>query len=49
MHDPVIGLDENLDVIFINREAVKISGLDIETTLNQNAEELAFKNDLLKC
>lgn len=48
MHDPVIGLDENLDVIFINREAVKISGLDIETTLNQNAEELAFKNDLFK-
>lgn len=48
MHDPVIGLDENLDVIFINREAVKITGLGIDTTLNQNAEELALKNDLFK-
>ena len=48
MHDPVIGLDENLNVIFINREAVKISGLDIEKTINQKAEDLASKNDLFR-
>lgn len=48
MHDPVIGLDENLNVIFINREAVKISGLNIEKTLNQKAEDLAVKNDLFR-
>jgi two-component system, NtrC family, sensor histidine kinase KinB len=48
MHDPVIGLDENLNVIFINREAVKISGLDIEKTINEKAEDLALKNDLFR-
>jgi PAS domain-containing protein len=33
MHDPVIGLDENLLIIFANQEAIKISGLLLFTFL----------------
>ncbi len=48
MHDPVIGVDENLKVIFSNEEAIKIIGLAQKDLINHPAQELAVKNDLMR-
>lgn len=48
MHDPVIGLDENLKVIFANEEAIKISGLTHAELIGKLAQELTIKNDLIR-
>ncbi|MCA0428029.1 MAG: HAMP domain-containing protein [Bacteroidetes bacterium] len=48
MHDPVIGLDENLKVIFANEEAIKISGLTNAELIGKLAKDLALKNDLIR-
>ncbi len=48
MHDPVIGVDENLKVIFSNEEAIKIIGLAQKDLINHPAQELAAKNDLMR-
>lgn len=46
--DPVIGLDEKNRVLFINDQALQISGLVNQEVVGQKAEELALKNDLLR-
>jgi len=48
MHDPVIGLDENLKVIFANEEAIKISGLTNTELIGKLSNDLALKNDLMR-
>ncbi len=48
MHDPVIGLDENLKIIFANEEAIKIIGVAETEIIGRDAQELAVKNDLLR-
>lgn len=48
MHDPVIGLDENLKVIFANEEAIKISGLTNADLIGKFSKDLAIKNDLMR-
>jgi two-component system, NtrC family, sensor histidine kinase KinB len=48
MHDPVIGLDENLRVIFANDEAIKISGLNQSDLVGSLAYELSVRNDLIR-
>lgn len=48
MHDPVIGLDENLKVIFANEEAIKIIGFSQAEMIGHNTHELALTNDLIR-
>ena len=48
MHDPVIGLDENLKVIFANEEAIKIIGISDTEVIGHHTQELAIKNDLVR-
>ncbi|MBK8243208.1 MAG: HAMP domain-containing protein [Saprospiraceae bacterium] len=48
MHDPVIGLDENLKVIFANEEAIKIIGFSLAEMIGHNTHELALTNDLVR-
>ncbi len=48
MHDPVIGLDENLVVIFANEEEIKISGLKKEEFIGKSATDLSVRNDLIR-
>ncbi|MBX7109897.1 MAG: cell wall metabolism sensor histidine kinase WalK [Chitinophagales bacterium] len=48
MHDPVIGLDENRKILFINDEALKISGLKQEDVVGKAAQEIAVHNDLMR-
>ena len=48
MHEPVIGLDENKSILFINNEALKISGLRSEDVVGKTAQEVAASNDLVR-
>lgn len=48
MHDPVIGIDEKFKVLFINEEAIKITGMSKENLIGKQTQELALKNDLIR-
>ena len=48
MHDPIIGLDNQGVVLFINDEALKIMGLKQEEVVGNSAATLALTNDLMK-
>ena len=48
MNDPVIGLNEQERVIFVNREASKIIGLSEVEMLGKSGEELSRINDLFR-
>ena len=48
MHDPVLGLDEDKRIIFMNDEALKIAGLRKEDTLGKPVQEIAILNDLIR-
>lgn len=48
MRDPVIGLDENGVILFINDEALKITGLARADVLNKPVSEVAVANDLVR-
>lgn len=48
MHNPIIGLDENKSVIFINKEAEEILSVKAETMLGKQVHELEGVNDLFR-
>lgn len=48
MHDPVIGLDENKKILFANEEAIRISGLQRDKLIGQQATDVAVTNDLIR-
>lgn len=48
MHDPVIGLDEEMQIIFANEEASQILGLQEQELIGMKSRDLALKNDLLR-
>lgn len=48
MHDPVIGLDENKIIIFVNNEALKITGLTRNEIINKPIQDIAVANDLIR-
>lgn len=48
MHDAVIGIDENRKVLFVNDEALKISGLKKEQFVGKQIQDVAVANDLVR-
>lgn len=48
MNDPVIGLDENKKMLFMNHMALKICGLQAEQIMGKPVETLALQNDLIR-
>ncbi|MEC4051064.1 histidine kinase dimerization/phospho-acceptor domain-containing protein [Flavobacterium sp. SUN046] len=48
MHDPIIGLDSQEIIVFVNDTALKIIGLKKEQVLGQSATTLAVQNDLIR-
>jgi two-component system, NtrC family, sensor histidine kinase KinB len=46
--DPVLGLDERNRILFINEQALKISGLKRADVIGKQAEEIAVTNDLIR-
>jgi PAS domain S-box-containing protein len=47
MHDPIIGLDSQGIILFINDEALKIIGMKKEEVIGKLATTLALTNDLI--
>ncbi|MFM7024203.1 MAG: ATP-binding protein [Flavobacteriales bacterium] len=48
MHDPVIGLDEQCRILFMNDVALNITALKAEEVLGKPAQDIAVRNDLLR-
>lgn len=48
LNDPILGLDENNKILFINEEALKISGLKKEEATGKTASDIALHNDLIR-
>ncbi|WHT38790.1 ATP-binding protein [Myroides sp. mNGS23_01] len=48
MSDVVIGLDENMQVMFVNEEACKVLGLEEDEMVGKNSKDLALYNDLMR-
>ncbi len=48
MHDPIIGLDNEGIVLFMNDEALKIIGMKLEDVIGKSASALALSNDLIR-
>lgn len=48
MNDPVIGLDENRKILFMNNVALRIAGLSIENVIGKPVQDIAMKNDLIR-
>lgn len=48
INDPIIGLNTEREVLFINNEALNVLNMKRENVIRQSAEELSLKNDLLR-
>ncbi len=48
MSEPVIGLDENQTILFMNNVALKIAGLQKENVIGTPIHTIAERNDLIK-
>jgi NtrC-family two-component system sensor histidine kinase KinB len=48
MHDPVIGLDEQKKVLFVNAEALQITGLAEKDMIGRRVQDIAVTNDLIR-
>ncbi|WP_316634465.1 ATP-binding protein [uncultured Flavobacterium sp.] len=48
MHDPIIGLDHEGIILFVNDEALKIIGMKLEDVIGKSASTLALSNDLIR-
>lgn len=48
INDPVIGLNTEREILFINNEALNVLNMKRENVIRKSAEELSLKNDLLR-
>jgi NtrC-family two-component system sensor histidine kinase KinB len=48
MNDPVIGLDDKRQVLFMNNTALKIAGLKAEDVIGRLVQDVAVNNDLVR-
>lgn len=48
MHDPIIGIDEGKKVLFVNDEALKITGLKKNNFVGKLIQDVAVANDLVR-
>ena len=49
LHEPIIGLDPERNILFMNNEAFSILNLKRDNIIGRNAAEIALNNDLLRC
>lgn len=48
INEPIIGLDMESNILFINDEALKVLNLDRAATEGRTAQDIALRNDLLR-
>lgn len=46
--EPIIGLNNNMEILFINNEALNVLNLKREEVIRKSAQEIAMRNDLLR-
>ena len=48
IHEPIIGLNTEREILFVNNEALNVLNMKRENVIRKSAEELSLKNDLLR-
>ncbi|WP_300725783.1 ATP-binding protein [uncultured Bacteroides sp.] len=48
INEPIIGLDMERTILFINKEALNVLNLKLENVIRKSAQEIAINNDLLR-
>ena len=48
MHDPVIGLDEQKKVLFVNSAALQVTGMTEKDLVGKRVQDIAVTNDLIR-
>lgn len=48
IHEPVIGLDEHCNILFMNNEALQITNLSNKDVIGKSVQDIAMKNDLIR-
>ena len=48
INEPIIGLDNEMNILFINHEALNVLNLKRENVIRKSAQEIAMSNDLLR-
>jgi len=48
MQDPIIGLDENLNIIFANQKAIQILAIKEQELIGKQAKDISLYNDLIR-
>lgn len=48
VREPIIGLDERQNVLFINDEALNVINLNREEVINKSVQEISLHNDLIR-
>ena len=48
VREPIVGLDENQNVLFINDEALSVINLRRDDVINKSAQEISLHNDLIR-
>lgn len=48
INEPIVGLDNEMNILFINNEALNILNLKREDVIRRSAQEISMRNDLLR-
>lgn len=48
INEPIIGLNNEMEILFVNDEALNVFGLKRNDVLRHSAQEIALRNDLLR-
>ena len=48
VREPIIGLDENHNILFINDEALSVINLNRDEVINKSAQDISLHNDLIR-
>ena len=46
--EPILGLNDEMEILFINNEALNVLNLKRQEVINKTGQEIAIKNDLLR-
>lgn len=48
INEPIIGLNNEMEILFINDEALNVLNLKREEVIKRSAQEISMRNDLLR-
>lgn len=48
INEPIIGMDSDMNILFINNEALSVLNLKREDVIRKSAQEISVRNDLLR-